>query len=222
MNNRILIIAAHADDEVLGCGGTIARHVRSGDEVNLLILSDGETSRKNPEVKQRSEALKNSCAILGIKKVNCLNLKDSLLDGYPLLEIIRPIEEEIQKIDPHIIYTHNGSDLNQDHRQTYLATMTAARSLPGRALEKILTYEIPSSTEGSPQLFAPFRPNYFVALFSDDLEKKWEALKSYECELRASPHARSLDFIKAMHTIRGGAVGVAHAEAFFLERSICK
>jgi LmbE family N-acetylglucosaminyl deacetylase len=221
MTKKILVIAAHPDDEVLGCGGTIAKHVRNNDEVYLLVLTDGEFSRAAPEIDKRAQCLSDSCRILGISQFKQLSFKDNQLDAYPLLEIIKEIEAFSKDIKPQIIYTHLPTDMNQDHRVAYLAALTAFRPQPGLSVEKILTFEIPSSTEWSPlQAFAPFAPNYFESLSQEDMKVKFEALRCYAHELRDFPHPRSLENIKALQMVRGTTVGVAAAEAFFLERFI--
>jgi LmbE family N-acetylglucosaminyl deacetylase len=223
MKRRILVIAAHPDDEVLGCGGSIAKHIRNNDDVFLLVLTDGESSRQNPQNEIRNVSLEASCKLLGIRDYKFLSLKDSLLDSYPILEVIQEIETYARSCDPHIVYTHLASDINQDHRVAYLATMTAFRPLPDSSLEMILCYEVPSNTEWSPtQLAAPFVPNYFEALSPEDVDQKFRALGCYENELRPYPHPRSIKYIQALLTIRGATVGTPDAEAFYLERFVSK
>lgn len=219
---KILVIVAHPDDEVLGCGGTISKHIRNKDEVHLLILSDGELSREVPELEKRSIGLSDSCSALGLLHFKQLAFNDSKLDTYPLLEIIRAIETFAKNINPHIVYTHSSSDINQDHRATYMATLTAFRPLPDSSIEKILTFEIPSSTECGPQALPRFTPNYFESLTDEDITAKFKALNCYRHELREFPHPRSLEYIKALLTVRGSSVGVRAAEAFFLERLILR
>lgn len=220
---KILVIAAHPDDEVLGCGGTIAKHKRSGDEVYLLILTDGESSRPSPMLDKRAECLRASCQVLGIDNVKKLNFKDSLLDSYPILDVIREIEAYAQLVRPQVVYTHSPTDLNQDHRVAHLATLTAFRPLPDSSVELILTYEIPSSTDyGQSSSRSTFIPNYFEALSPDDVAQKMQALNCYADELRTFPHPRSLKNIEALQMVRGSSVGVESAEGFFIERLISK
>lgn len=223
MKKRILIIAAHPDDEVLGCGGTIAKHKRIGDEVYLLILSDGESSRANPDIESRMKALTASCQVLEIQNLKMSSFKDSHFDIYPLFEIIQEIENYAKSIAPHIVYTHSPSDLNQDHRVTYHATMVALRPIPESTVIKILTYEVPSSTEfGQSRSLPTFTPNYFEALSPEDIKHKTLALECYQLELRQSPHPRSLKNVHSLQIVRGHSVGVSSAEAFSIERFISR
>lgn len=220
---RILVIASHPDDEVLGCGGTIAKHVRSGNQVSVLILTDGESSRQTPATEIRKKSLEKSCKALGVFNFKNLNYKDNLLDSYPILDIIRDIENFSEQMRPHIVFTHSLTDLNQDHRVAHIATMTAFRPLPDSSVSAILTYEVPSSTEYGQSLSRhTFSPNYFEVLSNEDVEKKIEALYCYSDELRDFPHPRSLKNISALLTIRGSSVGASNAEAFFLEKLISK
>lgn len=222
---KVLTIVAHADDEVLGCGGTMALHSKNGDEVYVAILADGVSSRNNIVISEnsydeRNSAAERSCEVLGINKPILLSLPDNQLDSLPLLNIIQKVEDIIKKVQPDIIYTHNSSDLNIDHRVTYQAVMTACRPLPNNSVKKILSFEVNSSTEWSNDgLGVRFTPNYFVDI-SSTIDIKIEALKCYEVEMRDFPHARSTESVEALSVVRGSSVGVSAAEAFVVQRII--
>lgn len=222
---RILIIASHPDDEVLGCGGTVARLVKEGHEAYTLILGEGVTSRdKNRLVKKRNRELKDlkiqalkANEILSIKQVIFHNFPDNRFDTVPFLDIVKVIEKEVNNIKPHVVFTHYERDLNIDHRITYQAVLTAARPLPDATVKEIYSFEILSSTEYYyPSLFSP---NVFVDI-SNDIDIKIQALKAYKFEIREFLHPRSPHGITSHAQYRGMQVGLHYAEAFQLIRTI--
>jgi|TARA_B110000967_G_C18656887_1_gene446183 LmbE family N-acetylglucosaminyl deacetylase len=223
-NNNILIIAAHPDDEVLGCGGTVAKMSKNGDNVDVLIISDGVSSRnlKNKVLKEnlilRRQACVLSCDLLGINKPEFENFPDNQLDKIPLLKITQVIEKKIKKIKPNIIFTHHWGDLNVDHQKISKAVITACRPQKGNNVKTLLFFEIPSSTEW--QISSKknlFSPNWFFDI-SSTINLKIKALKFYKSELKKSPHPRSLTGIKTLAKWRGAVVGSKAAEAFELGR----
>ena len=150
MSKSVLVVAAHADDEALGCGGTIARHATSGDQVHVVFVADGVTSRLNTgaeELARRQKATEQARDILGIQSTTFLGLPDNRLDSLTLLDIVQPLEAIVARLTPELVYTHHYGDLNVDHRQTHQAVMTACRPLPGTTVREILTFEVMSSTE---------------------------------------------------------------------------
>ena len=230
---KILVVAAHPDDEVLGCGGTIARHREENDEVHVVLMADGVTSRTyNPENKQlRSEELKlnkeaiikrqnEACKanqILGVeqKNIHFLNFPDQRLDSVPLLDLIKGIEKIKKIVHPEIIYTHFFNDLNLDHYLTVRATVTAFRSVLGAKYFMIYHFEAPETTSLSIlHGAAPFRPNHFVNI-SKTLEKKIQALQAYESEKRDYPDLRSVEYIRKHARKRNKGSGSEYAEAFY-------
>jgi N-acetylglucosamine malate deacetylase 1 len=223
MSETILVIAAHPDDEVLGCGGTLARHASAGDVVHTLFLADGETSREGSSVHSSETRLRNANAaaeILGICAPITLGLPDNRLDSVALLEVVKAVEQIMAHINPTIIYTHHGGDLNIDHRVAHQATMTAARPLPDSKVGAIYSFETPSSTEWSTAAIGPaFAPNHFVNI-NDWAARKKAALACYDAELHNFPHARSHVAIEALATWRGASVGLRAAEAFVVERTV--
>ncbi|MCR6653754.1 MAG: PIG-L family deacetylase [Cellvibrionaceae bacterium] len=219
---KILAVVAHCDDEALGCGGTLARHAEEGDEVHVVFLADGVGSRGGfnaVEHDRREQAAGRALAALGVKHWQSLGLRDNALDSYPLLEIIQPLEAFLRTFPAEVIYTHHGGDLNIDHQLTHRAVLTACRPIPGQSVRNIFCFEVLSSTEWGGSAAVPFRPNHFV-----DISKQWPrklaALEAYSLEMRNFPHARSLSAVEALAALRGSNVGITHAEAFMLERSV--
>lgn len=224
---RVLVVAAHPDDEVLGCGGTVARLAREGHDIHILVLGEGSTSRSE----QREQAdislvgalHENSLAAaktLGAKEVFMRNLPDNRFDTVPLLDIVKIVEELVAGLAPEVIYTHHGGDLNIDHALTYRAVLTATRPVQGQSVREIYAFEIPSSTEWSFQRLEPiFRPNVFEDV-SETLEVKIKALSHYETETRPFPHPRSPEALRAIARRWGSVVGGEAVEAFELVRAV--
>lgn len=220
MNKTVLVVAAHSDDEALGCGGSIARHVAEGDSVHVVFLADGVTSRNESvpdDLVSRIDATEKACQILGVESKWFLGLPDNQLDSLPLIEIIKPLEKVIQKIRPQVVYTHHFGDLNVDHRVSHQAVMTACRPLPKGCVAEMYTFEVMSSTEWNSPGYLPFTPNMFVDI-SDFLDVKMRALEAYCEEMRTVPHSRSLDNLTELARHRGKCVGFYAAEAFMTMR----
>ncbi|HET7086173.1 MAG TPA: PIG-L deacetylase family protein [Rhizomicrobium sp.] len=228
-NQRIAVVVAHADDEVLGCGGTLKRHTAAGDEVWTIVLADGETSRfadsppddfVRARIAERRAAAQRSSEALGVEHLHIHEFPDNRLDTRPLLEIVRVVEQHIHKIGPDMVYTHHSGDVNIDHRLVHEAVITACRPGPGHPVKDLLFFETPSSTEWQPAHSAQaFLPNWFVDI-SETLEHKLAALKHYDQEMRPWPHPRSYEGVRHLASWRGASVGCAAAEAFILGRRI--
>lgn len=223
--NKILVIAAHSDDETLGMGATIARHVANKDEVRLITMTDGVSAREtpnhgnSPHDSERLTSLQQAAKTLGISKVYSFNFPDNKMDSVALLDVIKVIEGVISKYSPSIIYTHSSCDLNIDHLTTHKAVMTACRPQPSSSVKSIFCFEVRSATEWQPNSMAQFTPNYFVDI-TDFIEIKMTALDCYKQELREYPHSRSKKAIEAHAISRGTSVGYSYAEAFFIERML--
>ena len=222
MPDTVLVVAAHADDEALGCGGTIARHVAAGDAVHVVFMTDGIGSRRgdiDAEAAQRRAASALALAILGVKSSLAFAWPDNEMDSVPLLQIVKPLEAHIARLAPRLVYTHHTGDLNVDHRITAQAVMTACRPLPGSPVREILAFEVLSSTEWSLPGLPAFVPDVFV-----DIAATWaakaQALQAYGDELRPAPHSRSLEHAHALALHRGHSVGLGLAEAFMQLRRI--
>ena len=228
-NKNILVIAAHPDDEILGCGGTLNRFSEEGFDIHILILGEGITARqdvrKPDEVREKIEQLSKqaevSANIIGAKSVEISNFPDNRFDTIPLLDIVKKVEQKKKDIQPAIVFTHNSHDLNIDHRITSKAVLTACRPLYKESVEKILAFEILSSTEWQVQQSQTvFLPNYFVSLSDKHIETKISAFKSYISEIRAMPHPRSYEAIRTLSRWRGIYSGCKYAEAFEVIRCI--
>lgn len=218
----VLVVAAHADDEALGCGGTIARHAEEGDAVHLVLMADGVYSRReSSEISfaRRIQASKHAQSILGALSSQLLGLPDNKMDSVPLLEIVQKLESILAEIQPSVIYTHHHGDLNIDHRLTQAAVMTACRPVPDSSVREIYGFEVLSSTEWAAQQGSPFLPNYFVDI-TQQLRTKLEALEAYAEEMRKPPHSRSMAHAEALSHHRGYSIGVDAAEAFEVYRII--
>jgi N-acetylglucosamine malate deacetylase 1 len=221
---RVAVIVAHPDDEVLGCGGTIRRHADDGDDVSVIILADGETSRAPDagaaRIATRETAAGAAAEVLGVRRLTLHRLSDNRLDTSPLLDIVQLVERDIGEIAPDIVYTHHAGDLNIDHRRVHEAVITACRPQRGHPVRTLLFFEIPSSTEWqAPGARAPFLPNWFVDI-DGTLETKMAALRVYDSEMRPWPHPRSYEGVTHLARWRGATVGCGAAEAFMLGREI--
>lgn len=224
MNETVLVVAAHSDDEALGCGGTIARHVAEGCSVHLVIMTDGVSSRnltgRNHRAgEQREKAAEEARNILGVSSISYLGFPDNRMDSIALLDVVQALEKEINRLSPDIIYTHHNSDLNIDHRVTFEAVITACRPVPGSKVQKILSFEVLSSTEWRNQNGNSFWPDYYVNI-SNYLDTKCRALEAYSDEMREEPHSRSISNVRRLAELRGNSVGLDAAEGFVLVREI--
>ncbi|MFH0989906.1 MAG: PIG-L family deacetylase [bacterium] len=215
--SRVLVIAAHLDDEVLGVGGTIQRHVSQGDEVIVLNVSDRTfDGRVDVEtVSMLNQQAKRVAEKLGVSRIDHGNQPDKYLDRC-LVDTVRPIERVFSEYQPEIVYTHHHGDVNQDHRAVFEATVVAIRSFKSPYLIAAYAYEILSSTElisGAMQ-GRQFSPNYFVTLQEKDVQIKIEAMEEYYTEVMEYPFPRSSEGIRILAQFRGMQVGRHYAEAF--------
>ena len=220
MTKTVLVVAAHPDDEVLGCGGTIARHACLGDSVGVLLLSEGATARDPTDARGDIAALREAASDasreLGAAEPRFCSFPDNRLDTVPLLDVIKSVENVVEAVAPEIVYTHNASDLNIDHRIAHQAVVTACRPVPGTSVEAIYAFESVSSTEWQTSVDV-FRPQRWVNIASF-LDCKLRALGAYGKEMRRFPHARSLEGVEALARIRGASAGLYAAECFMVVR----
>lgn len=226
--NSVLIVAAHPDDEVLGCGGAIARHAAVGDQVQVLIVAEGATSRQDQrdrlqavdQLSALSRAAQEAGSILGAAGVELLDLPDNRLDSVDRLDLTKLVELRIERHQPQVVYVHHAGDVNVDHRRLHEAVVTACRPTPGHPVRRLLSFEVASSTEWQPPgSAAAFNANWFVDI-SDQWQQKREALRAYASEMRPWPHARSLEAVEHLARWRGAQVGVEAAEAFCMLRQL--
>ncbi len=222
MTRTVLVVAAHPDDEALGCGGTIAKHVAAGDKVHVVFMADGVGARggeTDGATLVREAAMHAAAKILGTSSTLCLGFADNRMDSLALLDIVQPLENVLGRLNPEIIYTHHGGDLNVDHRLTHQAVMTACRPQPDLSVKEIFTFEVLSSTEWNAPECLPFLPNTFVDI-NEFIETKISAIDAYSLEMRAEPHARSASNVRQLAGYRGFSVGHYFSEAFVCIRSI--
>jgi N-acetylglucosamine malate deacetylase 1 len=219
--DNILVIVAHPDDEVLGCGGTIARHSNNGDKVHVICMTNGVSSRNSStkEIQNRQNAAQNAANILGVLSIKFLDFPDNKMDSVPLLDIVQKIESATKDMNTRVIYTHHIGDLNVDHQITHKAVMTAFRPTPLSSVKEIYTFEIMSSTDWNFSAKNTFKPNYFIEI-SNYIDLKLSALNAYNMELRNTPHSRSISNIESLAKFRGNTVGVDMAEAFMVLRKL--
>ena len=221
MTERILVVAAHPDDEALGCGGTMARHAATGDDVHVLFLADGEGARRDAGgVDERMRVARAAADALGARAPEFLSLPDNRLDSLDLLDIVRRVEEAVDRIGPAVVYTHHRGDLNVDHRIACQVVLTACRPLPGRGVREIYGFEVPSSTEwAAPSAADAFLPHRWVDVTAQMAAKR-RALECYAAEMRPFPHPRSFEAVEALARWRGASAGLKAAEAFMTFRIV--
>ena len=234
---RILVIAAHPDDEVLGMGGTIKKYVKQGNNVKIVIMATGITSRRNTNYKNSSQYdstpniakkmdkqvlelkknAKQAAKILGVTKLELKNFPDNEMDIVSNLEVTKSIEFEIEKFHPEIVFTHSPFDINIDHRILYNSVITATRPGSKYGVKEVISFEVPSSTEW--YFPSKFSPNIFVDI-TKELPSKIKALKAYKNEIRSFPHPRSAEAISHIAKKWGTVSGFKAAEAFSLVRQL--
>tara|TARA_A100001015_G_scaffold167124_1_gene185791 strand:- start:135 stop:803 length:669 start_codon:yes stop_codon:yes gene_type:complete len=219
-NEKILIIAAHPDDEILGCGGTISK-LKNENHIEAMFMTNGVSSRGNDkkEIIRRKKACLNLFKYLSLPPPIICNFPDNQMDKINLLKVIKKIEKKIKIYKPDTIITHYSHCLNIDHRITFDAVTTACRPVNGLSVKKILSFEIPSSTDWALFKGKNFQPNYFIDI-SKHIKNKIDFIKFYEEELKDYPHSRSITAIKALASIRGVSCGVRYAEGFYLNRFV--
>ena len=216
---KVLVISPHMDDEVLGVGGTIAKHVENGDEVYVCFIANRIYNHKYDKVasdKEMDNALKAK-KVLEYKESKFLNLNDERLD-LCIQDILIPLESYKSEINPELVYINHGGDNHQDHKAVFRAAMVATRPAIAKSIKKILVYESPSSTEQSPPIpeYA-FLPSFYVNI-EKFIDKKIQALKCYERESRKFPHPRSLEGVEVLAKKRGVEIGFSASEAFVILR----
>lgn len=222
----VLVVAAHPDDETLGCGGTIARLAAEGATVRVAFLADGVSSRPadssvlRRDLESRRAAARAACRQLGATDPSFGDFPDNRMDSVNLLEVTKAIETLVDTFKPDTVLTHHAGDLNIDHRRTHEAVVTACRPRRDHPVRTLLCFEVPSSTEWQLAGSAPaFSPNWFMDI-SASLPAKLAALEKYTAEMRAFPHPRSREAVTHLARWRGATVGAEAAEAFVVGRVI--
>jgi LmbE family N-acetylglucosaminyl deacetylase len=222
MNSRILIVAAHPDDEILGCGGTVARMVKEGCKAYTLILGGGVASREGVKDKaaQIARLKKQAMAankIIGVSESYFFDFPDNKFDTAPLLDIVKAVEKIKNRVQPDIVFTHYMRDLNIDHRVAFQAAITATRPCPGEKVREIYSFAVPSSTEWNYPM--SFFPEAFFDV-GDTMNLKLKAMAEYKGELEDFPHPRSLEGVRLNAQYWGSQVGLSHAEVFKVIRQV--
>src|ERR1035437_435449 len=219
--NKVLVVAPHPDDEVLGCGGVICRHVARGDDVYVVAVSKGAADLFPPAlVEQERQETAAANILIGTKRVFFLDFPAPRLDIVPASSLADALKDLVVQIQPATLYLPHHGDLHGDHKAVYWATLVATRRNGGFFPGRLLCYETPSETEwGAPTSCDAFVPTVFVDV-SEYLGVKLEAMKCYGSQLAPNPRARSLASIEALAHVRGSTIGVAAAEAFCLVREV--
>jgi len=215
---RVLVVGAHPDDELLGLGGTLRRHVLRGDQVHVLCFCENMSLRYGSPQQagfDTAEYAREAASVLGISEIKIIGFPDQRLDALPLIEVIGPIETAVREINPRYVYTHWSGDINQDHRVVHEASLIACRC-KARSVDLLLAYETASETEyGVPYNFSP---NFFVDI-SETLPDKLAALSCYRSEIEPYPAPRSLKALEERARTWGQAAGMAAAEPFQILRA---
>ena len=218
---KVLVVAAHPDDELLGAGGTVAKHAANGDEVTLAVMCEGISMRYAAErYRIVCDQAKRAASILGAAHLHLGELPDQKLDTLPLTSVIAAVEALVREHTPALVYTHFSGDINRDHQVLSEAVMVACRPYAAPCVREILMFETPSSTEWSCEaLGAPFRPGCFVDVAAT-LAKKLEAFACYSAEICPYPHPRSLRALEERARYWGSQNNLAAAEAFMVCRML--
>lgn len=216
--SKVLVIAAHPDDELLGCGGTLIRHADQGDEVQSIIMCEGESLRYKGQETHQHEATVEAAKIIGISETHRFDFPDQRLDKFSLVELITPIEKVVDRYKPEIVYLQFGGDINRDHALTYEAASIALRPTAD-SVKEIYTFY----TVGSTELKTPgeFNPNVWIDI-EDQIERKIRAFSCYTSEIREYPHPRSLEGVRNVAAFHGNQCCIRYAEAFMLMRKIVR
>lgn len=210
MDKRVLVIAAHPDDELLGCGAALAKHKKNGDRVRAIILCEGESMRLQ-DGKAKRGATEQAAKILGVESVFCVGMPDQHLDILPLVDVITPIEDIIKEFKPNILYVHSGSDINKDHQIVFEAALVAARP-KNEFIEAIYSFYTVGATEwGYPR---SFNPNMWIGFDREIMEKKLKAFQQYESEICEYPNPRSIESIENLAKMVGNQCCMEFAESF--------
>ena len=218
---NIMVVAAHPDDEILGCGGTLYKYSKKAN-INIIFISDGESSRAPKKIQKKILNRKKYASkigkLLGAKNIIFGDFPDNKLDAVPNIKITKVIEKYIKKFKPDTILTHHFNDLNLDHKIVSNSVITACRPIKKNNVNLILFFEVLSSTEwqigDSKNLF---NPNWFEDI-SSEINFKIKLMKIYKEELRKYPHSRSIKGIESLARYRGISSGYKFAEAFVLGR----
>jgi len=230
MKKKVLIIAAHPDDEILGCGGYLAKY-KKNTKFKIIFLAEGSSCRYKDKTKDKKNIVKDinirkksaikALKLFSIKDISFFDYACGQLNKVPQTNINKIIETEIKNFKPNIIFTHSNKDLNLDHQTIFKSVLVATRpTIIKNIVNEIYSFEILSSTEWN--YSNKFQPNYFIKINKKNLMKKWEALRCYKSEIRKKPHPRSLFGLESLAKYRGVQCGSIYAEGYELIRKFKK
>ena len=223
MREVVLVVVAHSDDESISMAGTISKHIKKGDKVFVISMTNGVGARDDAnlnKINQRKNASVTASKVLGFEWGDCYDFTDNGMDSYPLIEIIKAVEKAKYKYRPTLVYTHSGADLNVDHRVISNSVLTAFRPQPNELCKEIRLFEVASATDyGNSSITGSFSPNLFIDV-SNEWPVKVKALEEYLEEMCEYPHSRSIQGIKNLGNLRGNQVGYDFAEAFEVIRKL--
>lgn len=223
---RVLIVAAHPDDEILGVGGTVRALADVGTEVRALILAEGQTSRTERredtpagEIAKLRKNAGDAAKIIGYASIEFCDFPDNRMDGVDLLDVVKTVTKYIEKYEPDTVFTHHHGDLNIDHRRVCEAVLTACRPIGECVVKRVYAFETPSSTEWNYTNVEPFKPNVYFDI-TKTIEAKANGMNCYESESTEYPHPRSREALYSLAKYRGSNVGMKCAEGFMLLREL--
>lgn len=212
----MLVVAAHPDDELLGCGGTLALHARGGDQVTVVIACEGESLRYGRGMQNMDAQTIAACRKLGVTDIRLLGLADQRLDTMTLTDIITPLEQIVRETRPQLVYTQHGGDINRDHEVLFKALLVAVRPMESY-IEAVYSFDTASSTEWAfPRTFVP---DTWVDI-TETLGLKLEAMACYRSEVRPYPHPRSLTALENRAKAWGNQTCLDVAEVFMTVRRV--
>lgn len=229
-NKRIMVVASHPDDELLGLGATMHKLIKEqGVQTRVIILGEGITSRSDARdtelwketLEKHHRNVETARQLIGYHSVQAYHFSDNRFDSHALLDIVKVVEHEKEQFRPDFIFTHHGGDLNIDHQMTFQSVMTAIRPMEDEQVKAVFTFETPSASEWQATCDPRhFMPNLYVEISEEDLQVKCDAMAAYEFESRTFPHPRSSEALKSLAKFRGYTVGKQLAEAFQMVRMI--
>jgi LmbE family N-acetylglucosaminyl deacetylase len=216
MKKNVLVIAAHPDDELLGCGATVAQHVLNGDNVTSIVVCEGDSLRYDEANRQHQSQIFKAAEVLGVKDVRSLQFPDQKLETVVLTDLIEPILRVVREVKPQIVYCQYGGDVNRDHKILFEAILVATRPTE-EFIEVVYAFDTASSTEWAyPRSFIP---DTYIDI-NNTLETKIKAMAQYESELRDYPHPRSLQALRNKAYSYGNDCCMEAAEAFMTIRRV--
>jgi LmbE family N-acetylglucosaminyl deacetylase len=221
--NKVIVVAPHPDDEIIGCGATIAKHISEGDEVYIIVATNASIGAPELFTQDQVNSTRNEALVahnvLGVTKTFFLDFPAPALNAHPEYKISLELSKIFNEIKPNYLYLPHPGDIHQDHKALYRSALVAARPQGTHKISNIYCYETLSETEWTPMQERPFVPNHFVDV-SSVFAKKVQAMECFASQLKTFPHSRSIETFEALAKFRGSTVGVSRAEAFIVERQL--